>query len=97
MGFFNFNKATDSSNAGSGDTVNKPVILQLNEESVTISYDDAKGKTIGELFAEYGQDLGDVERVTRYINAGQIVPSDTDAQPGTVYRGTITSETKGIA
>lgn len=97
MGFFNFNKTTTSAadNNGGEDTTRKPIILQLNEEQIEVSADDAEGKTVAELFEEFGSGLGDVERITRYVSAGQIVSEDSTAKLGTVYRGAITSETKG--
>jgi len=61
-----------------------------------VSADDAEGKTIEELFSEYGSDLGDVKRITRYVSAGQIVSDDAAVVPGTIYRGAITSESKGL-
>ena len=94
MGFFNFNKTTN--NAAGDDAARKPVILQLNEEQIEVSADDAEGKTIEELFSEYGSDLGDVKRITRYVSAGQIVSDDAAVVPGTIYRGAITSESKGL-
>ena len=65
MGFFNFNKTTTSAaDNNGGDDTRKPIILQLNEEQIEVSADDAEGKTVAELFEEFGSDLGDVERIT---------------------------------
>lgn len=93
MGFFNF--GTKSSDVTS--TERKPVILQLNEEQITIDPSDAEGKSVSELFNQYADDLGDTSRITRFVAAGQIVAADTVVALGTVYRGAITSETKGLA
>lgn len=96
MGFFNFgNTSNNSSTAAS--TERKPVILQLNEEQITVSPADAEGMSVAELFNQYADDLGDTDRINRFVAAGQIVGSDTIVELGTVYRGAITSETKGIA
>lgn len=92
MGFFNFGSKTT---AATTETNNLPIILQLNEEEITVSAADAAGKTVGELFAEYAENLGDVDRVNRYVSAGQVISASTDAAPGTVYRAAITSEQKG--
>jgi len=97
MGFFNFNTNTNTNNAAGDDAAaRKPIILQLNEEQIEVSADDAEGKTVADLFSEYGSDLGDVDRITRYVSAGQIVSDDAAVVPGTIYRGAITSETKGL-
>lgn len=95
MGFFNFGSNNTSTTAAS--TERKPVILQLNEEQITISPADAEGKSVAELFSQYADDLGDTDRINRFVAAGQIVNGDTVVELGTVYRGAITSETKGIA
>lgn len=94
MGFFNFNTKTA---AAATTTERKPVILQLNEEQITIDPSDAEGKSVAELFDQYADDLGDTDRINRFVAAGQIVNGDTVVTLGTVYRGAITSETKGIA
>lgn len=97
MGFFNFNKTTTSAaDNNGGDDTRKPIILQLNEEQIEVSADDAEGKTVAQLFEEFGSDLGDVDRISRYVSAGQIVSEDSTVKLGTVYRGAITSETKGL-
>ena len=94
MGFFNFtNKTADSSNGGTAER--KPIVLQLNEEQITVPASEAEGKTVGELFEEYASELGDTDRISRFVAAGQIVNQDTVVQLGTVYRGAITSESKG--
>jgi hypothetical protein len=100
MALFNFNfnasaQPADDSN-GSGETTEKlPVVIQLNEDSITISADDAEGLTVEDLFQQYGDDLGDVDRINRFVAAGQIVNADTPVVLGTVYRGSVTSESKG--
>lgn len=96
MGFFNFGAASNNT-AAAASTERKPVILQLNEEQIAISPADAEGKSVAELFNQYADDLGDTSRINRFVAAGQIVGADTVVELGTVYRGAITSETKGIA
>lgn len=93
MGFFNFGTKTNSDAAS---TERKPVILQLNEEQITVDPSVAEGKSIAELFSQYADDLGDTDRIKRFVAAGQIVNGDTIVTLGTVYRGAITSETKGL-
>lgn len=94
MGFFNFNnKTTDSDNGGTVER--KPIVLQLNEEQITVPASEAEGRTVGELFDEYASELGDTDRISRFVAAGQIISQDTVVQLGTVYRGAITSESKG--
>lgn len=98
MGLFNFNINVPPAQATGASTPanpSQPVVLQLNEDSITITAEQAAGKTVAELFAQYGTDLGDVNRITRYIAAGQVVASDATVVPGTVYRGSVTSESKG--
>lgn len=95
MGFFNF--GSNNSTPATTSTERKPVILQLNEEQITISPADAEGKSVAELFSLYADDLGDTARINRFVAAGQIVGAETIVELGTVYRGAITSETKGIA
>lgn len=92
MGFFNFGNQSTATTS----TERKPVILQLNEEQITIDPSVAEGKSVSELFSEFADDLGDTDRITRFVAAGQIVNGDTVVTLGTVYRGAITSETKGL-
>jgi len=100
MGLFNFNKPAASQPADNGDNTSAdqklPVVIQLNEETLTISAVDAEGKTVEELFEEYGGDLGDVDRINRFVAAGRIVDASAPVVLGTVYRGSVTSESKGL-
>ena len=95
MGFFRFNTTTTNSTS---DTIErKPVVLQLNEEQITIPASDAAGKTIGQLFQEHSDQLGgDASRISRYVAAGQIISQDTIVQLGTIYRAAVLSESKGL-
>ena len=95
MGFFRFTNTTTNSTA---DTIErKPVVLQLNEEQITIPATEAAGKSIGQLFQEHSDQLGgDASRISRYVAAGQIISQDTVVQLGTIYRGAVLSESKGL-
>lgn len=72
-----------------------PVTLMLNEESVVLQSDQYRGKTVSQLFGEYGHQLGDVTRINRFVLNGEIVPNDTQIRPGETVRGSVTSESKG--
>lgn len=72
-----------------------PVTLLLNEESITLTSDQYRGKTVSQLFGEYGHQLGDVTRINRFVLNGEIVPGDTQVRPGESVRGAVTSESKG--
>jgi hypothetical protein len=73
-----------------------PVVLTVNTESVQVPFENARGKSVSQLFAEYGSSLGvDVARITTYVINGESVPSDTQPRPGETVRGAITSESKG--
>lgn len=90
MGLFNFiNKSADN------DATPQVVILQLNSEQVTVPASEINGRSIQQLFDDYSEDLGDTDRIGRYVTAGRVVSDDTIAQPGAVYRGAISSEQKG--
>ena len=100
MALFNFNKRAnndDAANVGAGKNIERlPVVLQLNEDAITISAEDAEGLTVGELFEKHGSDLGDINRINRFIAAGQLVNRSANVVLGTVYRGSVTSESKGF-
>lgn len=73
-----------------------PVTLLVNEESYSVPSENHRGKTVSQLFAEYGSNLGvDPARVTSYLLNGEIVPGDTVVRPGESVRGSVTSESKG--
>jgi hypothetical protein len=97
MALFNFNKPAAADNNDNNDNASEklPVVIQLNEDALTISADDAAGLTVSELFAQFGDDLGDVDRINRFVAAGQIVSANDPVVLGTVYRGSVTSESKG--
>lgn len=72
-----------------------PVTLMLNEESIVLQADQFRGKTVSQLFGEYGHQLGDVTRINRFVLNGEIVPGDTQVRPGETVRGSVSSENKG--
>jgi hypothetical protein len=72
-----------------------PVTLYLNEESITLTPDQYRGKTVSQLFGEYGHSLGDVTRINRFVLGNEAVPGDTTIRPGESVRGCCTSESKG--
>jgi hypothetical protein len=73
-----------------------PVTLILNEETLNLSPDQYRGKSVSQLFAEYGPSLGgDVSRINRYVLNGEAVSGDTVVRPGETVRGAVSSESKG--
>jgi len=74
-----------------------PVTLMLNEETLQLVPDQYRGKTVSQLFAEYGTSLGgDVTRISRYVLNGEAVSGDTVIRPGETVRGSVSSESKGF-
>lgn len=72
------------------------VVLTAGTERVEIPASDVRGKTIAQLFAMYGEQLGvDTDRINRYVDAGRIVTGDTPVEPGRQYSGNTTAESKG--
>lgn len=72
-----------------------PVTLYFNEESVNLNAAQYTGKTVSQLYAEYGSNLGDVTRINRYILNGEVVPSTQVVRSGESYRASVNSESKG--
>jgi len=99
MGLFNFTFAPQlagtSTTANNSNAAPQVVQLQLNEESVTIPLAEASGKTIEQLFNAYSDDLGDTSRISRFVAAGRIVDASATPEAGVIYRGAISSESKG--
>lgn len=89
MGLFNF---TSINNADSSE---QSVVLAMNAEQVEVSAAEAVGKTIAQLFSEFASNLGDTSRINRYVDDGAVVDGSTVAAPGHLYRGAVTSESKG--
>lgn len=97
MGLFNFARTSTATLNGNGNGSSSPAVIELalNEESITIDAAAAEGKTVAQLFSLFGSGLGDVERISRYVCAGRIVDGTSKPEPGMVYRGAVTSESKG--
>lgn len=73
-----------------------PVVIMMNAESYNVPAENARGKTISQLFAEYGVNVGaDPARVTNYTLNGEIWPGETPVRPGETWRGSVNSEGKG--
>lgn len=94
MGLFNFNINTNT-NTDHNQDAPKTIVLCLNEEQVEVQLKDAENTTIQDLFEEYADSLGDTERISRFIVSGRVVDGNATPQPGMVYRGAISSESKG--
>lgn len=73
----------------------QPVTILVNEESVTLSEGQYRGKSVSQLVAEYAANLVDVSRVTRYMIDATQVSGDTVVRPGETIRVAISSESKG--
>lgn len=71
------------------------VVIYVNEESVTLSEAQYRGKSVSQLVAEYASGLVDVSRVNRYVINGTAVSGDTVVRPGESIRVAISSESKG--
>ncbi len=93
MALFNFSFNANN-NSEDKDAVQQ-VELQLNEESITVSAAEVKGLTVEEVFTKFCDRLGDVTRISKFVAAGRIVDSSSEVKPGMIYRGAISSESKG--
>lgn len=90
-----FDSFFNNSNSNSTDT--SMVVLTAGTERVEIPASDAQGKTVSQLFQQYGEQLGvDTDRINRYVDAGRIVTADTPVEPGRSYSGNTTAESKGL-
>jgi hypothetical protein len=73
-----------------------PVTLVVNEESYRVPANNARGKSVSQLFAEYSSVMGvDATRIKTYVLNNESVPGETVIRPGETVRGAITSEEKG--
>ncbi len=73
-----------------------PVTLLVNEEAYAVTPANYQGKTVAQLFAQYASNLGvDASRITAYVLNAEQVPGETICRPGEIFRGVITSESKG--
>lgn len=74
---------------------NEPVTIMVNEEAVSLTEAQYRGKSVSQLVAEYAANLVDVARVNRYLINGISVSGDTQVRPGETVRVAISSESKG--
>jgi hypothetical protein len=72
------------------------VQILVNEESITLTEAQYRGKTVSQLVAEYAGGLVDASRVNRYIINGTAVSGDTVIRPSEILRVAISSESKGV-
>jgi hypothetical protein len=72
------------------------VNLVLNAEQTTLTAAEFTGKTLSQLFGEYGSRLGgDVSRITSYSVNNVVMPGTTQVRPGETVRAIVTSEKLG--
>lgn len=82
--------------SGNNSNTADHVVLNAGTEEVKVPANEAQGKTLQQLFAQYAEQLGiDVERINRFVDAGRVVPGTTQVQLGRVYSGAVNSESKG--
>lgn len=72
-----------------------PVTIAVNEETVTLSEGQYRGKTVSQLVAEYASDIIDSTRVTKWIINNQMVSSDTVVRPGETIRVSVNADKLG--
>jgi hypothetical protein len=72
-----------------------PVTIAVNEETVTLTEGQYRGKSVSQLVAEYASHMIDVARVTRYVVGNEQVSGDTVIRPGETIRVSVNSEAKG--
>jgi hypothetical protein len=65
-------------------------------EQISITAEQAAGKTVAQLFNEHASALGiNSSRITSFTAAGTLVPGETRALPGHSYMGAAATENKG--
>ena len=83
------------SSAGGDDDNQRPVLLQLNDESVTVSAADAAGLSVRELFTRFAESLGDTARLNNFVMNSRAVTPATIVEPGATVRAAVTTDSKG--
>lgn len=73
-----------------------PVQIFVNEDSITLSEAQYRGKSVSQLVAEYAGGMVDVSRVNRYVINGTGVSGDTVVRPGESIRVGVHTESKGL-
>jgi hypothetical protein len=72
--------------------------LVVNEEELALTFEQYNGKTISQLFGEYGGRLiNDVTRIKTFAVNGVEMGGSTQVRPGETVRGIIKAEGKGAA
>jgi hypothetical protein len=75
-----------------------PVTLVVNEEELALTFEQYNGKTVSQLFGEYGTRLvSDVTRIRTFAMGNLEVSGNTQVRPGETVRGIIKAEGKGAA
>ena len=93
MGLFDRFRNTESTPSAQTDGT---VVLQVNQSTVYVSAEEAKDKTLAELFEIYSEELGaDPSSSSRFISTGQVVPGSMAPTPGQAYRMAANSDSKG--
>jgi hypothetical protein len=88
MSFYNFRQQDTSAS----------VTLVVNEEELELSFEQYNGKTISQLFGEYGHRLlNDVTRIQSFAIGDTIQQGTAVPRPGETVRGIIKAEGKGLA
>jgi len=90
MGLFSFSKPSDNA----GDS-NKEIQLIINSETINVPFEEAEGKTIQQVFARFANSVCDTNRINRFVSLGRIIAPSSVVEAGTVYSGSIASESKG--
>jgi hypothetical protein len=88
MSFYNFRQQDTSA----------PVTLVVNEEELELTYEQYNGKTVSQLFGEYGSRLvNDITRITTFAIGDTVQQGTAVPRPGETVRGIIKAEGKGLA
>jgi hypothetical protein len=77
---------------------NAVVTLVVNADERELTFEHFNGKTVSQLFGEYGGSLiNDVNRIRTFAIDNVEVPGTTQVRPGETVRGIIKAEGKGAA
>lgn len=91
MGFFNlFN------NTSNNDNSTPYVTLVYNSAQVSLTEEEARGRTVSELFSQCANRLGiSTDRISKYLYLGKCVEANALITANGVYSATHTTESKG--
>lgn len=90
--FSRFRNSQPANNAGDAAS---PVILQINDQQVTVSPDQIQGSTIRDLFRRFLSDQINVDNINTFVAAGTVIDGTVVPNPGQVIRAAVTAESKG--